>query len=87
MVEKTILNTTHRTRLVYDLQDLSQMVYLILLEYDPDTIVKIWQSEEMGNFLVGIIRKQLFSRSSPYYYDIIRPGEADEVNERIRAED
>lgn len=81
IVEKTILNIVHRSQLTYDLQDLSQMIYVILLEYDADTIVGLWQRKEMGNFLVAIIKKQLFSRNSPYYYSIIR-GEADEPDER-----
>lgn len=87
-VEKTIQNICHRSSLTYDLQDLSQMIYVILMEYDPVTITGLWERKEIGNFIVAIIKKQLYSRNSPYYYEIIKPGEADEPDERTaRTED
>lgn len=84
VVERTLMNIAHRSRLSYDLQDLSQMIYVVLLEYDSDTIVGLWQRNEIGNWIVGIIRKQLFSRNSPYYYEIVKQCEG--INERTTEE-
>lgn len=71
-VEKIILNYTHSSKLKYDLQDLAQMVYMILLEYNENVIKRLQDNGEINRFIVGIIRKQYDSCSSPYYNDIVR---------------
>lgn len=57
-------------KLSQELADLSQMVYLILLEYDPSRIEELWERNEMNYFIVAIIERQLKSSSSPYYVQI-----------------
>ena len=69
MVEKSIMNMTHQ-HLEYDLQDLSQMIYLALMEQPEERVQDLWANDEMQFFVLGIIRKQVFSQTSPYYITI-----------------
>ena len=69
MVEKSIENMTHQ-HLDYDLQDLSQMIYEALLEQPEERIQDLWESNEMQYFVLGIIKRQVFSTTSPYYITI-----------------
>lgn len=62
-----------------DLKDLSQMVYLILLEYDERRLLDLWENDQMHFFLARIIVNQYRSTSSPFY-TIFRKN-------RIKAED
>ena len=48
--------------------DLAQMVYTILLTYDEDKIVDLWENGQLGYFLVRVIQIQAFSTESPFYY-------------------
>lgn len=50
------------------LKDLCQMIYLILLEYDEDKIVDLWEHGEMNFFIVRIIRNQYKSVNSKFFY-------------------
>lgn len=56
----------------YDLQDLSQMIYEALLEQPEDRVQDLWANNEMEYFVLGIIRRQVFSTTSPYYTIIKR---------------
>lgn len=69
-VEKLIENIAHQP-LNAELKDLSQMVYIILLEYDEDRIVELWESNDIQYFLVRIILNQYRSRNSRFYYQIM----------------
>lgn len=69
-VEKLIENIAHQS-LNAELKDLSQMVYIILLEYDEDRIVELWESNDIQYFLVRIILNQYRSRNSRFYYQIM----------------
>lgn len=68
-VERLIENISHQS-LTADLKDLSQMVYLILLEYDENKIIELYESGEMNFFLVRIILNQYRSTTSTFYYQI-----------------
>lgn len=50
------------------LQDLSQFVYLALLEYDGRKIEELYKSGSLNFFLVRIIKNQWFSNSSPFWH-------------------
>ena len=50
-----------------DLQDLCQMVYLILLEYDEDKIVDLWENNEINFFIARIILNQYRSDHSAFH--------------------
>ena len=50
-----------------DLYDLSQMVYIILLEYDESKVIDLWEHDEIVFFISGILKRQWFnSKRSPY---------------------
>lgn len=49
------------------LEDLCQMVYLILLEYDEGKIVDLWENGQINFFLARILLNQYRSTNSPFY--------------------
>lgn len=49
------------------LRDLCQMVYLALLEYDPDRVSEMYARGEIRFFVARIILTQIKSSTSPYY--------------------
>lgn len=65
-VEEMIRNVARTSALAPDLQDLAQMVYLWVLEYDEDKIVDLWESDAINFFLARIILNQYRSRDSPW---------------------
>lgn len=65
-VEHLVENIAHR-ELCPVLEDLCQMVYLILLEYDEDKIQDLWDNGEINFFIVRIILNQYRSKNSPFF--------------------
>ena len=59
-------NFAHHS-LTADLKDLSQMVYLILLEYDESKLQDLWENGQINFFLVRIILNQYRSSNSPFH--------------------
>ena len=66
MVEQMVQNIAHQS-LSSDLKDLSQMVYLILLEYDEQKLQDLWSNNQMNFFLARIIINQFRSSNSPFH--------------------
>lgn len=66
MVETMVENIAHQS-LSADLKDLSQMIYLILLEYDEDKILDLWEHKQMTYFIAKIIINQYRSSNSPFH--------------------
>lgn len=66
MVETMVTNIAHKP-MSADLQDLSQMVYLILLEYDEKKLQVLWENNQMHFFIARIIINQYNSVSSPFH--------------------
>ena len=67
-VEEYVRNVAHSgTALPPDLQDLSQQVYLILLEYDETKLVRLYENGSLGFFIARIIANQYLSKTSPFY--------------------
>lgn len=66
MVEDMVQNIAHQS-LNADLKDLVQMIYLILLEYDENKIVDLWEHDQMQFFLARIIINQYRSSNSPFH--------------------
>ena len=66
MVETMVTNIAHKP-MSADLQDLSQMVYLILLEYDEQKIQDLWINNQMHFFIARIIINQYNSVNSPLH--------------------
>lgn len=56
-----------KSPLTPDLKDLSQMVYLALLEYDEAKIVDLWEHGQINFFIARIIINQYRSSNSPFY--------------------
>lgn len=68
-VERMVENISHRT-MNADLKDLSQMVYLILLEYDEAKLCDLWDNGQMDFFIARIISNQYLSSNSPFHMQI-----------------
>lgn len=66
VVETMVTNIAHKP-MSADLQDLSQMVYLILLEYEEKKLQDLWEHNQMNFFIARIIINQYDSVSSPFY--------------------
>lgn len=66
MVETMVTNIAHQP-MSADLEDLSQMVYLILLEYDERKLQDLYENEQMHFFVARIIINQYNSVNSPFY--------------------
>lgn len=49
------------------LSDLSQEIYLSLLEKDDDYIIKLYNNHELNNFITGMIKNNFYSRTSPFF--------------------
>ena len=69
-VETLVQNIAH-SPLTDDLQDLAQMVYIVLLEYDDDKIADLWEQRQIDFFIVRVILNQYRSKHSPFH-DLIR---------------
>lgn len=65
-VESLIKNTCKVSR--SDLDDLAQLIYEALLNYDEVKIQRLHEEGAMTFFLVRIIRNQFYSMTSPYYH-------------------
>ena len=50
-----------------DKDDLLQEIYLVLLEYEEDKIIKLYNNNQLKFFIVRIIQNQYFSKNSPFY--------------------
>ena len=64
---ETMVENIAKQPLNADLKDLSQMVYVILLEYDENKLVDLWENGQMNFFIARIILNQYRSANSPYY--------------------
>lgn len=71
VVEQLVCNTAHAP-LSADLQDLCQIVYLILLTYDEDKIIRLWESGAIRFFLARVISNQLHLPRSQFDAQIRR---------------
>lgn len=69
VVERLIENIAHQP-LTADLKDLSQMIYLILLEYDAEKIEELWVAGEINFFIARIVLNQFRSTTSTFHYQI-----------------
>ena len=55
-------------------EDLIQDIYLLLLQKDDDLIVNLYNKGEIGYYLLRVVRNQLLSKNSSYYYKYIKLG-------------
>lgn len=66
MVETMVTNIAHQP-MSADLKDLSQMVYLILLEYEDKKLIDLWDNDQMQFFIARVIVNQYRSVNSPFH--------------------
>lgn len=66
IVEHMVASIAHQD-LSPDLQDLSQMVYGILLDYEEEIIIDLWEHNQMSFFIARIILNQYRSRKSAFF--------------------
>lgn len=64
---ETMVENIAKSPLTPDLKDLSQMVYLILLEYDEGKLRDLWDNGQINFFIARIILNQYRSANSPFY--------------------
>lgn len=65
-VEALVENIAHHS-LTADLNDLCQMVYLVLLEYDEEKLRGLWDNGQINFFLARVIINQYRSSNSPFH--------------------
>lgn len=75
VVEELVRNTALSSVMTDDLADLSQMVYVALLEYDEAKIVDLWEHGQIRFFIARIVMNQLWGKKSAYYRLFRRPRE------------
>ena len=69
-VEQIVLRIAGVSALTADLQDLCQMIYLNLLEYDNDKLTNLWETDAINFLIVRLVLFNLRSKTSRYYYTI-----------------
>ena len=67
-VEQIVQRIAGASTLSADLQDLSQMVYLTILEYDEDKIQDLWECGAINFLIVRLVANNLRSKTSRFYY-------------------
>lgn len=50
-----------------DIDDLEQEIYMILLNYNKEKIIQMWEKKQLNYFVVGVITRQYNSKTSPFY--------------------
>lgn len=78
-------NIAHES-LTPDLKDLSQMIYLILLEYEEEKIIDLWNNKQMPYFIARIILNQYRSSNSPFH-SLFRKHQGEELNEILKKDE
>lgn len=81
---ETMVENIAKRPLDADLEDLAQMVYLVLLEYDADRLADLWEHGQMNFFVARIILNQYRSTNSPYYKMFRKYGRKAEDLEQLR---
>ena len=66
VVETMCMKTAHSTTLTPDLQDLSQIIYIALLENDEARLVDLYETGSLGFFIARMIINQFRTDHSPF---------------------
>ena len=69
------------------LDDLVQEIYLILLEYNEDKLIKMFERKQLKFFIVRIIMNQYFSQNSPFYKKYKMYDQKQDYNKEIETEE
>ena len=74
-VEKIIYKLLPASKNRFDCpDDLVQDIYVLLLEKDDKLIIDLYNKGEIGYYLLRVVRNQLISKNSKYYYTYIKLG-------------
>ena len=75
LVEKIVTKLLSSSKNPFDCpEDLIQDVYLLLIEKDDKLIVDLYERGELGYYILKVVRNQLLSVNSKYYYTYIKFG-------------
>ena len=66
--------------------DLVQEIYLIILEYDDNKIIKMYEQNQIKFFITRIIKNQSFSKNSPFYKKYKMYDQRQDNNKEIESE-
>lgn len=66
--------------------DLVQEIYLIILEYDDNKIIKMYEQNQIKFFITRIIKNQYFSKNSPFYKKYKMYDQRQDNNKEIEIE-
>lgn len=69
------------------IDDLVQEIYLILLEYNEDKLIKMYERKQLKFFIVRIIMNQYFSKNSPFYKKYKIYDQRQDYNKEIETEE
>lgn len=73
LVERVVNKLLSSSKNPFDCpEDLIQEIYLLLLEKDEDLIVNLYNKGELGYYILKVVRNQLLSVNSKYYYTYIK---------------
>lgn len=81
---ETMVENIAQQPLDTDLKDLAQMVYLILLEYDEEKLMDIWEHGQINFFIARIILNQYRSANSPFHKLYRKYGRRTEDIDKLR---
>ena len=86
---ETMVARIARQPLTSDLEDLCQMVYLVICEYEEGKLQDLWEHNQINFFIARIILNQYRSRNSPFYKiyrkenkTIVHMGVGAEINDQ-----
>ena len=72
-VEKIVFKLLPSSKNRFDCpEDLVQDIYILLLDKEDDFIEKLYNKGELGFWLLGVVKKQLISENSRYYYTYVK---------------
>ena len=83
LVEKIVFKLLSSSKNPFDCpEDLIQEIYLLLLEKGDKLIVDLYERGELAYYLLRVVRNQLLSKNSSYYYTYIKLGaQSDDISE------
>ena len=67
LVETIVSNIAKFANCDDALKDLSQNIYIDLLQKDDEKIVNLYESNQLRFFIVKMAKNNLFSKNSPFY--------------------
>lgn len=67
LIEDCIYYQCFNSTTPYEREELTQLIWLSVLEYDEDRLFEMYEQKHLNAFLTSMIRRQVFSNTSPFY--------------------